>query len=564
MQTGDHQGAEAGNDGATEAGFQRALTAWRDLLGDDRVVTGRVVLDRYGRTTGGGDPTSSSVALLPDHAEEVKGTVAIASQFGLGVYPISRGRNFGYGDACAPTDGQAIVDLSRMNRIIEVNRELAYAVVEPGVTQGQLWEHLDRHCPELSMDATGAGLEASILGNAVDRGFGHSRYGDHVQSSFNVEVVLADGRVLETGFGHLPGAKARWVYPYGMGPLLQGLFFQSNMGIVTKIGVWLLPKPQASCAFFVSARGEGDIVELIDRLAPLRRQGLLPSAIHVANDVRALSGRGRYPWERTDGRTPLPRDIRRQLGEESGIGAWNAFGMIEGTAGMVRQIRKAVARAMGPFRLIFISDRRIRMLRRIEGLGGNARWARGLRAKLDLVEPPYQLLLGKPTDEFMQGVLWRVRDPIEAPATDPIACHAGIKWVSPVLPMTGASALEVARIIEPIYNRHGFDALMTFTMLNERAMVCVSNLAFDRRVHAEREQAEACYHELNDRLEAAGYFPYRVGSMDMQRWTERPSVFWEVVRQIKNALDPQHIISPGRYCPLPPDGAPGRKPPDGD
>ena len=95
-----------------------------------------------------------------------------------------------------------IVDLSRMNRILEVNTELAYAVVEPGVTQGQFYQYLQRNRIPLWMDVTGAPTDASLVGNILERGFGHSPYGDHFLSACGMEVVLADGRILRTGFGH--------------------------------------------------------------------------------------------------------------------------------------------------------------------------------------------------------------------------------------------------------------------------------------------------------------------------------------------------------------------------
>src|SRR2546429_7881245 len=88
-------------------------------------------------------------------------------------------QELGLCDAAATRENQVILDLQRMNRIIEVNPKLCYAVIEPGVTQGQLHRYLQEHRPGLWMDSSGAGLEASIVGNVLDRGFGHTRYGDH-------------------------------------------------------------------------------------------------------------------------------------------------------------------------------------------------------------------------------------------------------------------------------------------------------------------------------------------------------------------------------------------------
>lgn len=94
-------------------------------------------LAKYSRTTLP-EGTRARAVVQPQSAQEIQEIVKQARAQKLRLHPIACGRNWGYGDALAPTDGQVIVDLSRMNKILEVNTELAYAVIEPGVTQGML------------------------------------------------------------------------------------------------------------------------------------------------------------------------------------------------------------------------------------------------------------------------------------------------------------------------------------------------------------------------------------------------------------------------------------------
>ncbi len=110
-----------------------AVSEWITTLGEKAVAHDPGTLDKYARTTQA-KATRPCCILYPERTEDVQALVEIASDHGVPVYPISCGKNWGYGDACAPTDGAAIVDLGRMNRILEVNTELAYCVVEPGVT----------------------------------------------------------------------------------------------------------------------------------------------------------------------------------------------------------------------------------------------------------------------------------------------------------------------------------------------------------------------------------------------------------------------------------------------
>ena len=525
-----------------------ALEAFESLLGAEHVRHDTSSIGRYARSTASAG-TQPVAVVLPDSVDDVSQIVQIARKHNLSVYPISRGRNWGYGDACAPTDGQIIIDLARMNRIVEVNSQLGYAVIEPGVTQRQLREHLQENDINLWIDATGAGFEASLVGNTLDHGFGHTPYGDHFLSTCGMEVVLADGRVLDTGFGHYANAKAARVYRYGVGPFLDGIFTQSNYGIVTRIGIWLMPRPETSCAFFFAAENHDDLPDLIDRLAPLRLQGLLRSTMHIGNDLRVFSARTRYPFERTDGTTPLPENVRAEMRKEYGVGAWNGGGAIYGPRGSVRAVKKAVRKALRGYRLHFIDDRKLSLARLVHRL---TRWCgagRRLGDLLAVLEPVYGLLKGEPTDEPLHGAAWRVRDPQPDRPMDPLDVHAGLLWASPVLPNTGDSARELMELLEPIYCKHGFEALVTFTMITERAMICVTNLAFDKRQSEEAARAEACYDELIDAMIDSGYIPYRTGPAGYRKLAKTPSVFWDVTSQIKQALDPNGVISPGRYVP---------------
>jgi 4-cresol dehydrogenase (hydroxylating) len=528
--------------------WQAAVNAWSAALGERAVTVAAEVLDRYGRTTG--TQAHRPVAVLhPETTSQVQQILAIAADHEIPVYPISKGKNWGYGDAAPVGPGQAVVDFGRMNRIVEVNAELGYAVVEPGVTQGQLYRHLTENKLPLWMDVSGAGGDASVVGNTLERGFGHTRYGDHFLTTCGMEVVLADGTVLNTGFGHYANAKAARTYRYGVGPFLDGIFSQSNYGIVTQMGVWLMPEPEEFCAFFLTGRRDEDLAGIVDRLSALRRQGLLQSTVHVGNDLRALSGRMRYPWERAGGRTPLPAELRQQLRRESNMGAWNACGAIAGTRETVAAMRKVVRRALGEYSPRFLTDRTLRSAESLSRLLGWSGFGRRLATQIEVVKPVYGLMKGVPTNEPLRGAAWRVRGPAPGAPADPLDCHAGLFWLAPTLPATGAAARDVMGLMEPIYAKHGFETLVTFTLISERALCCVTNVSFDRREVDESARAEACYEELTDRMIAAGYLPYRCGPGTMPKLVRGSSGFWDVAGRLKRALDPKGIISPGRYVP---------------
>lgn len=529
--------------------IQTAIDAWQAALGRDSVAVDDATRDRYARTMQDVGTRPAGV-VYPRSTTDVQAAVRIAARYGIVVYPISRGCNWGYGDACAPTEGAVIVDLRRMNRIIEVNTELAYAVIEPGVSQQQLFDYLRAQKTGLWLDCSGAGGDASLVGNTLDRGFGHTRYGDHVLSTCGMEIVLADGRVLDTGFGHLDGAKAGRVYRYGVGPALDGLFSQSNLGIVTRIGIWLMPEPEAFRFFFIKLDRDADLAVLVDRLRPLRMQGVLTSAVHIGNDLRILSATGRYPWAETGGQTPLPERVRARLCRRAGVGAWNAGGSLTGTKEHVRASSRALRKAAGGLaRVVFVDDRKLALgeaavrALRIFGLG------RRLGTQLQALRHNYGLLKGIPTDEPLLGAQWRLRHPPEGGPCNPLDAGCGLMWISPVVPMTGRDAHAVLALANPLFERYGFELLATFTLINERAMIAILNVAFDKSDAAETARAMACYDAAMDALAREGYYSYRTGLRGLAKLRQPESVFWDSAAAIKRALDPGDIIARGRYIP---------------
>ena len=527
-----------------------AVMAWRAALGQEQVCDDPDVLDRYGRSTQGAG-TRPQCILYPRSVDDVREIVRIAQDSSTVVYPISRGKNWGYGDACAPTAGAAIVDMSRMNRIIEVNAELAYAVIEPGVTQGQLFAYLrDNHIP-LWLDSTGAGPDASLVGNTLDRGFGHTRYSDHVRTSCAMEIVLADGRILNTGYAHFPNAQASHVFPYGIGPSLDGLFCQSNLGIITKLTLWLQPKPEAFAFFYIRVERHDALGALVDALRPLRLRGELESALHIANDLRLLSANGRYPWDEAGGTTPLPLPVRERMRKALDAGAWTAGGSISGSKSRVRGAKQALRRAAQSIgaRVNFVDDSLISLAERAQRALSWIGFGEKLADQLRTLKPNYGLLKGEPTNEPLRGTHWRLRKPPASGSLDPLDVGAGLVWLSPVLPMTGSAARRLVDLVEPIYAEFGFEPLVTVTLINERAMIAILNVSFDQSVSDERDRALACYDKLMSALIETGYYPYRTSPKGMARMRNDDDVFWDVASKLKTALDPGDIIARGRYIP---------------
>src|SRR5215471_7134503 len=180
--------------------YTSAIHDWTDVVGPDHVLTSPPQLAAAETGTFATGHRIPAI-VCPANRPEVQECMRIANRRSVPVYPISTGRNWGYGSRMPAASGCVLLDLGRMNRILDFNEDLGYVTVEPGVTQAQLQDFLAERKSNLWMDSTGASPNCSLIGNAVERGFGHTPYGDHFAHSCDYEVVLPTGEVLETGFG---------------------------------------------------------------------------------------------------------------------------------------------------------------------------------------------------------------------------------------------------------------------------------------------------------------------------------------------------------------------------
>ena len=523
------------------------IDALTRVLGGDRVLLDEQELAPYHLAL---IPVDRRIpaAVKPRSVSEVQEVVKIANAHRVPLYPISTGRNWGYGSSQPVRDDTLVLDLGDLNRVVEVNTELAYAVIEPGVTQQQLYEHLERHRTGLMMDPTGSGPSCSVLGNTLERGYGITAYGDHFEALCGMEVVLADGSLLRTGFGHYEQATATHVFKYGVGPYLDGMFTQSNFGIVTRIGVWLMPVPESFQAGYFFCKDEKDLGPLIDAVRRLLLNRVVKGSVNLLHRNRSLTVLTQYPWERMHGRTPMDERAWQGLGEEKGVGVWNGVVALYGTREEIRAAKRVIRRTLRPHvaKLQFVSDPLLRLLERFQRpLGLLLRM--NIPELLKALKPSYELMKGKPGEVSMPTPYWRMKKPVPEADIDPARDNCGLYWFAPVIPMTRRDVQAFIGIVEPLFERHGFEACITLTTVTHRAFDCNLPILYNKEDPEETKRASACYRDVLEACMQAGYIPYRFGIQSMEEAAGRDDRFWDVVETLKQALDPNGILAPGRY-----------------
>nr|WP_319392866.1 FAD-binding oxidoreductase [uncultured Desulfobacter sp.] len=209
------------------------------ILGNEHVSCRQEDLFVYSRDLGAGSPGRADAVVLPGNAKEVQKVLALANDRGVPVVPWGGGLNLS--GLTIPRRGGIVLDMRRMNRIVEVNEAGSYALIEAGVTIGQLSSHLLEKKTDLRCSFPDAPPGATMVANALFYGSGPlCRYGSHSEMINGLEAVLPGGQVLKTGSCALSSS---W-FGRSCLPDLTGLFINwfGTTGVVTRMAIRLFPR----------------------------------------------------------------------------------------------------------------------------------------------------------------------------------------------------------------------------------------------------------------------------------------------------------------------------------
>jgi 4-cresol dehydrogenase (hydroxylating) flavoprotein subunit len=522
----------------------RALEAWRGILSQDNVLTDPAARSAAESAT---FATTQSVPAIirPGSREEVRECVRVANEHEVPIYPVSTGKNWAYGSRVPPQSGCVLMELHRLNRILDYNERLAYVTVEPGVTFRQLYEFLREQNSNLMLSVTGSTPDSSPVGNALERGAGSGPYADRAAHVCGLEVVLPTGELVHTGFGRFENAKTAKLHRWGVGPYLDGLFAQSNLGIVTEMTMWLAHKPDYFQSCFFGIDDDTRLEDLIDALQPLMLRGLFRAGLTLRNDFNVLSRMQQYPWGALEGETPMPAELLERMRKGFWRNAWwgslwigwaelhhasREHGLAE---------RKIIEEALKDKveRLAFVDEEGVTFSR---WEGGDEQGAAKYFGRED-GEP-----LGVPGDENIRSAYWRKKTPIPKDM-DPDRDGCGVIFCVPTVPFEGRHLRIALNIVKDALEKYGFEPILIIGAISERVVYLNVDITYDREVAGEDGRALACHDEMLGGLIEGGYVPYRLGIQSVRLLPEPADDYGELLGKLKRALDPNNVLAPGRY-----------------
>jgi 4-cresol dehydrogenase (hydroxylating) flavoprotein subunit len=493
--------------GLNERKFGRALAALAVAVGKEWVLSTdedrASYVDPYAASDGAAHAPSAAVA--PASVEEVQAVLRVANEHKLPLWPISRGKNFGYGGASPRLPGCVVLDLGRMKKILEVNEKLGFCVVEPGVGFYDLHEHLTRHRIAMEVGTPGNGW-GSVIGNAVERGF--SFRGDHSERICGMEVVLANGEIVRTGMGAMPGNPTWATFKHGFGPSWDQAFVQSNLGVITKMGLWLHPTPEEVVQLRVSLDRPEDLGWYVDTINPLRLRGVVDGNIAITSYMLSvIESSQRRDWYQ--GRDALPDEVIARIRADRKVGWWNGAIRIAGDPDVndanLKKVQAALAR--------------------------HTRQEFPVTRALSAVQP--------------------ARGPSVAPlkVANWYGGRGGHLSFSPVLPADGAQVVAQFLRTRARYIEYGIDYSSTWYN-NGRTVANINLILANMEDPDQSGRAGKLFEALVADAAATGYGEYRTHLSYMDKVAATFSYNNHALRRlnegVKDALDPNGILAPGK------------------
>ena len=527
--------------GVSPGDFAEAIKQFQAAVGPEWVfITDEDVdlyRDAYSPFYGEPEERIPSAAVAPHSVEEVQAVVKIANAFKVPIYPISTGKNLGYGGSAPALTSSVVLDLKRMNRILEIDERNAFVVVEPGVSYFDLYRYIQDKGLKLWIDCPDPGW-GSLIGNAVDRGGGYTAamYRNHFDAHCGMEVVLANGEVMRTGMGALPGAKTWQQYKSGYGPWIDGLFSQSNFGVVTKMGFWLMPQPEAYLSGSIEVSRHDDLVPFVDILSELENSGLFTGMPFLGSPL--LGGLDPGDTLRTAPRPevqavldtpggPTPQALE-DIAARLGVGLW-----------------AVKLQFYGPAKVIQAQWEHCK--ERFAAIPG-AKFKDGEMLRLPLtaeqLEKVHKVVFGVPNlSIFFIGA---------RSEANPDHPGDGHMWFSPIIPRTGEAVFEAQKVFGQAAKEMGLpmSPLSLPSTYWLRAFIFIFGFPVTHDPAVNKKNREA-FKTLIKLAAEHGWGEYRTAPAFQDAVMDTYSFNDHVLRRfhetLKDAVDPNGILSAGRY-----------------
>lgn len=506
--------------------------------------------------------------IRPKHRQFISLALKAANQHRFHLLPVSSNRNWGYGTLSAQNLSLPLVilDLQLMTKITPTDKNLGLITLEPGVTQQQLSDYFKQNNWDYMVPVTGAGPNCSLVSNAIERGYGITPHTDHFGACTALKAYVAHPSLCEqeissavSSFDQSGTDFIDKTFKWGLGPYVDGLFTQSNLGIVTEMTFRLAPLPHSFCAFYIQIFDDVHFEKAVNFIQSMlsRYTGSIGS-VNLMDRRRLLSMTVDNPNINKTESIFLSDQQVKQLGKLHKVPEWLIVGSIYGEKDIVSAVKKAIKKQAKKWGKTLFSDSRSLALAHLicnsKLLANQLPALKKVKAQLDKLEMGKQIMLGKPNQVALPLAYWR--NPTKQTTTQhaehkvnlhPAHDQCGLLWYAPLVKMDAVCLRQFVRFVRTTMHKFDFDPFITFTNLKHDCIDSTVPIVFNLQDEKETKRANDCLSALVDEGVQQGFVPYRLSASEQQR-IDAQAPYWQCVEHIKMALDPNNVISPGRYC----------------
>ncbi|MHA1274450.1 MAG: FAD-binding oxidoreductase [Promethearchaeota archaeon] len=483
-------------------------------------------------------PRLTDVVVLPENVEQVQEIVKLANKEKIPIIPYAAGANIG--GLTLPTErGGITIDFKRMRRVIKIDRENKYIIIEPGFTFGDLRRLFDTILPEFRYSFPFSPPYTSVGCNALLHGLGSLSvlYGSADNFINGLEVVLPTGEIVQIG-NH---AINRGQYWYGRAPLpdLAGLFIgmQGTTGIATKISLQLIDRPKILTHFAILPKDPIDFfnnwVHELDRL-------------HVCDEI----GCGYFPPKVAHGLLPedmiiLMSKLMYYLSTKNHIKfvkkLWPLLKIIPGKPFFwIKKLSPIIARKLPP------EDEPFLIVGATIGADNKKLFKAKYKTLKKFIKKQDALMI--PPDDFgdLKPALMSILDlPAQLPAFYDLK-GGGLTWVGSYVPPSRVG--EGVKRCRDIVLKYGLIPVGVLRpMKADHYFVLRFIISFNSIDQEEIEKVKKALREICEVILDIGGVPYKMAPWAAKMvWEKGDISFYKLLRKVKDMLDPNNIMNPGK------------------
>lgn len=476
-----------------------------EIAGRNNVFDSLKILKKYSTDGGLYPPGMPSLVVKPSNTEVVSKVIAFANNNSLPVIPVSSGIHF-YG-ATIPCQGGIILDLSGMNKILEIDAPNRRVRIEPGVTWEQVLKELAKHDLRIITPLL-PHVSRSVITDYLEREVPVIPVYEYGEPLLTYEVVWPNGQVFRTGSASVPfypDSPAKGTNPAGPGldfyRLLQGA--QGTMGVVTWANLKVEYLPKTNKIFFMPFSNLANAIEPTCRIPRLRigQECLLLNHIDLA-----LILAKKWPDDFFKLKEVLP--------------SWTLILVLSGAPRRPEEKIAYEEEALHELKKKFFSDMQI--LPALPGIPGGGRELIGM--------------LRKPWPEKITYWKYRLRGGCQSlffiarPEDAPVYYEEVIK----ILPAHGYPLEDLGCYLQPLEQ--------------SRACHLEFQLYYDPQKPGETEKIRILFNDLAQELFSRGALFTRPYGDLADLVYQRSAGYTEALKKVKQIFDPHNIMNPGRLC----------------